>query len=142
MMMRQLKGSWRQALTIAVVAELTCGLFARADAAPKADWFAAWGFSQQGLAAETLSNQTIRMIARPTLAGDAVRVTLENTFGTQPVVIGAAYVGYRANTPAPGTANGALLVPGSNTRLTFGGATSVTIPAGGKAVSDAALLPL
>jgi len=140
--MRQHKGSWRLALAFAMVAALACGLFAGADAAPKAEWFAAWGFSQQGLAAEALSNQTIRMIARPTLAGDAVRVTLENTFGTQPLVIGAAYVGYRANTPAPGTTLGALLVPESNTPLTFGGATSVTIPAGGKVISDAALLAI
>jgi len=132
--MRQLKSSWRMALTTVLVAALTFGLIAGADAAPKASWFAAWGFSQQGLAAETLTNQTIRMITRPTLAGDAVRVTLENTFGTQPLIIGAAYVGYRTN--------GALLVPGSNTPLTFGGSPSVTIPAGGKAVSDAAALAI
>ncbi len=132
--MRQLKSSWRVALTTVLVAALTFGLIAGADAAPKASWFAAWGFSQQGLATETLTNQTIRMITRPTLAGDAVRVTLENTFGTQPLIIGAAYVGYRTN--------GALLVPGSNTPLTFGGSTSVTIPAGGKAVSDAAALAI
>src|SRR5262245_7783932 len=133
-MMRQKKGSWRLALAFAMVAALACGLFAGADAAPKAEWFAAWGFSQQGLAAEALTNQTIRMITRPTVAGDAVRVTLENTFGTQPLVIGAAYVGYRTN--------GALLVPGSNTPLTFAGAASVTIPAGGKAVSDPAALAI
>jgi lysophospholipase L1-like esterase len=133
-MMRRHKRSWRLALTTALVASLTLGLIAAADAAPKSNWFAAWGFSQQGLATETLANQTIRMITRPTLAGDAVRVTLENTFGTQPLVIGAAYVGYRTN--------GALLVAGSNTPLTFGGASSVTIPAGGKVVSDAAALAI
>jgi lysophospholipase L1-like esterase len=68
------------------------------------------------------------MITRPTLSGTAVRITLENTFGMQPVMIGAAYVGQRTN--------GALLVPGSNMPVTFNGTPSVIIPAQGKVVSD------
>ncbi len=126
--MRQAKSSWRAMLTTVLVAALAFGAAGGADAANKANWFAAWGFSQQGLAPETLTNATIRMITRPTLAGSAVRVTVENTFGAQPLVIGGAYVGQRAN--------GALLVPGSNLPVTFAGATAVTIPAGGKVVSD------
>lgn len=126
--MRQVKTSMRMALTTALVAVLALGLIGGADAASKAAWYAAWGFSQQGLAPETLTNQTIRMITRPTLSGTAVRITLENTFGMQPVMIGAAYVGQRAN--------GALLVPGSNMPVTFNGTPSVIIPAQGKVVSD------
>jgi lysophospholipase L1-like esterase len=131
----------RRAMLLASVLSVTLALGGGggADAASQANWYAAWGFSQQGLAPETLSNQTIRMITRPSLSGSAVRVTLENTFGTQPVMIGAAYVGYRASTPGP---TGATLVPGSNTPVTFGGATSVSIPAGGSVVSDQVSLPV
>lgn len=130
--MRQVKSSWRVALSTVLVAALAFGLVGATDAASTGSWLAAWGFSQQGLAPETLTNATIRMITRPTLAGSAVRVTVENTFGTLPLTIGGAYVGQRAN--------GALLVPGSNTRMTFGGSASVTIAPGQKVVSDPAPL--
>jgi hypothetical protein len=119
-------------LATALVAVLAFGLSGDAAAASKPGWFAAWGFSQQGLAIETLTNATVRMITRPTLAGSAVRVTIENTCGQQPVTIGAASVGRRAN--------GALMVPGSIRPLTFNGAGSVVIPSGGKVVSDSAAL--
>ena len=33
-----------------------------------------------------LSNATVRMIARVTIAGEAVRIRLDNTFGTAPLV--------------------------------------------------------
>src|SRR5262252_8966765 len=126
--MRRAKGTWRMALATALVAVLAFGLIGGVDAARQATWFTAWGFSQQGLAPDTLTNATVRMITRPTLAGTAVRVTIENTFGTQPLVIGAAYVGQRTN--------GALLVAGSNQVMTFLGASSVTIPPGARVVSD------
>ena len=126
--MRRAKGAWRIALATALVAVFAFGLIGGVDAANKASWFTAWGFSQQGLAPDTLTNQTIRMITRPTLAGTAVRVTIENTFGTQPLLIGGAYVGQRTN--------GALLVAGSNKVVTFLGQTQVTIPPGARVLSD------
>jgi lysophospholipase L1-like esterase len=55
-------------------------------------------------------------------------VTLQNTFGTTPLVVGAAKVGVRIN--------GAQLAPGTNAAITFGGSSSVTIPAGGAVTSD------
>lgn len=91
-------------------------------------WVAAWGSSMQGLAPTTLTNATVQMIARSTIAGDAVRVRLENTFGPAPLTIGEAYVGLRNL--------GVSLVAGSNRRLTFGGLPSVTIPAGERVMSD------
>src|SRR5215471_15890728 len=109
--MRQRGRSWWMVRATIFAAVLALGLVGAADAASPAKWYAAWGSSQQGLATETLTNATVRMITRPTLAGTAVRVTLENTFGTAPLVIGAAYVGERTN--------GALLVPGSNQPMTF-----------------------
>ena len=92
------------------------------------DWYAAWGTSQQGLDPTVLADTTLRMIARPTLAGTQVRVTLQNTFGASPLVVGSAKVGVRIN--------GAQLAPASNTAVMFGGSSSVTIPAGGAVTSD------
>jgi hypothetical protein len=122
--MRSVKAGWRVALTTALLVALALGVIGRADARGRAKWITAWGFSQQNLApeTETVTDATVRMIARPTISGSSVRVQLQNTFGLQAVTFGAAYVGHRAN--------GALLVPGSNRSLTFGGLPSVTIPPG------------
>ena len=126
-MMRRVKTKWHVALTTALLLALGLGLNGQADAA-KAKWISAWGFSQQGLAPETVTDGTVRMIARPTISGSAVRVVLQNTFGLEAVTFEAAYVGQRANV--------AILVPGSNRQLTFGGLASVTIPPGEQVTSD------
>ena len=116
-------------MVIALVTAVGFGIGVAGAAPPsKADWVAAWGASIQGLAPTVASNQTVRMIARPTISGDAVRVRLENTFGTVPLTIGAASIAYRNN--------GAQLVPGTVKPLTFGGSASITIPAGQSAYSD------
>jgi lysophospholipase L1-like esterase len=117
-------------IAIALIAALGLGV-ADADAG-KTHWVAAWGTSIQGLApaATVVSNETVRLIARPTASGNSVRVHLENTFGTVPLTIGAASIAYRNN--------GAQLVPGTVVPLTFGGSPSVTIPAGASVDSDAA----
>ena len=97
--------------------------------AKKPGWVVAWASSMQGLAQNvTPTNATFRMVARPTIGGDSMRIRLENTFGTVPVTIGAASVGLRARLSA--------LVDGSSVGLTFGGSPSVTIPAGGRVISD------
>ena len=120
---------WRLPVAIALVLAVGVGLFVESDASAKdSNWYAAWGFSQQGLDPAVVANGTVRMIARPTLTGTHVRVQLQNTFGTSPLVIGAAAIAARAN--------GALLVPESNKSLTFGGSSSATIPAGGAVYSD------
>ncbi len=93
-------------------------------------WVASWGSSLQGLSPEdaTVTNATIRLMARSTVAGDRVRVRLENTYGSEPLAIGAAAVGLRNNGPS--------LVAGSSRELRFGGSGSVAIPAGEYVVSD------
>jgi lysophospholipase L1-like esterase len=117
-------------IVIALIAALGLGVAGSAEAR-KADWVAGWGFSIQGLAPATtvVTNETVRMIARPTISGELVRVRLDNTFGTVPLTIGAASIAYRNN--------GAQLVPGTVRPLTFGGSTSVTIAAGQGVYSDA-----
>jgi lysophospholipase L1-like esterase len=91
-------------------------------------WITAWATSQQGLGMANVTNATVRMIARVTIPGDAVRIRLDNTFGTAPLRIGSAYVGQRIQASA--------LARGSNRRALFSGQPSVTIAPGASAVSD------
>jgi lysophospholipase L1-like esterase len=74
------------------------------------------------------NNQTLREIVRTSVGGDQVRVRIANTFGTAQLVIGAAHVAV--------SSSGASIVPSTNRVLTFGGRTSVSIPAGALALSD------
>jgi lysophospholipase L1-like esterase len=98
-----------------------------------AHWVTAWGTSQQpNVTAATISNATVRMIARVTLPGDTIRIRLDNTFSSAPVTIGRASVAHRVQ--------GALLAAGSSQQVFFNGAPSVTIPAGGSVQSDAVAL--
>ena len=95
---------------------------------PNARWVTAWSTSQQVMGEDRISNATIRMIARVTAPGDAVRVRLDNAYGTEPVTIGRAFVGYRVR--------GAALAAGSNRPITFSGASEAVIPAAGTVWSD------
>ena len=108
-------------------AMLVVGLATNAGAQ---QWVASWGSSLHGLSPEdaTITNATIRLVARSTIAGDRVRVRIENTYGEQPLTIGAASVGLRNRGPS--------LVIGSSRVLHFGGAAAVTIPAAEYIVSD------
>jgi lysophospholipase L1-like esterase len=73
---------------------------------------------------------TVRQVARVSVAGSGIRVRLGNPFGSAPLVVRDAWLGRPV---APGSA---ALVPGSNRRLTFGGARTVTVPAGREVLSD------
>ena len=97
-------------------------------AAVRNRWVTAWGTSQQALGEARISNATVRMMARVTIPGSAVRIRLDNTFGTEPLVIGSAAVGLRVQDAA--------VAAGSNRTLTFNGAPGATIPAGGTIWSD------
>jgi lysophospholipase L1-like esterase len=68
------------------------------------------------------------MIARPTIAGSAVRIKIGNTFSTKSLIIGAASIALRNYQSS--------LVAGSQQPLTFNGLASVTIPPRGWVRSD------
>ena len=112
---------------------VTCGLLIAAGQtavqSAAAQWVTAWATSQQVLGTTVISNATVRLMARVTAPGHSIRVRLDNTFGTAPLVIGAAHAGTRAL--------GAALVTGSSQPVRFAGAAGVTIPPGGTVVSDA-----
>ncbi|MET0211557.1 MAG: GDSL-type esterase/lipase family protein [Vicinamibacterales bacterium] len=97
-------------------------------AADDATWVTGWGTSQQALGDSQITNATVRMIARITIPGEGVRIRLDNTFGTEPVKIGRAFVGLRIQ--------GAAVAAGSNRPVTFNGLSEVMIPVGGSTWSD------
>jgi hypothetical protein len=107
------------------------GARAQADDRDAARWVATWATGPAGPApgaTPQFNNQTARYIIHTSVAGDRVRVKLSNTFGTVPLVIGAAHVARRRA--------GASIEPRSDRRLTFGGIEHVTVPVGALVVSD------
>lgn len=101
---------------------------ATAEQTPGARWVTAWGTSQHGLGNATMTDATVRLIARITASGESVRIRLDNTYGTTPLVVGAASLGEPMIGPR--------LTPGSNRSVRFGGSAEVTVPTGGSVTSD------
>jgi lysophospholipase L1-like esterase len=100
-----------------------------ADARGGQQWFSAWTVSHGvRLTTPILTGESVRMIVRPTISGNAVRVKLENTLGQFPVTFSAGYIGQLQTAAA--------LVPGSNTPLTFSGSPDLTLAPGAGAWSD------
>ena len=92
-------------------------------------WFSAWTSAHNaGLDVAGLSGGSVRLIVRPTLSGQSLRVKLTNIRGTTPAVFSAAYVGEAAT--------GASVVSGTNRRLTFGGSENLTLAVDESAWSD------
>jgi lysophospholipase L1-like esterase len=92
-------------------------------------WIGSWGASPAFPVGPELNNATVRQLVRISAGGSKVRVRFTNETGTQPVVIGAATIA------RPGNASGSI-DPASSKALTFGGATSITVPPGAPAISD------
>lgn len=113
------------ALTVAVAA-----------AQPLTHWVVAWGASpspppelaqlhKKGLA---FNNQTLREIVHVSIGGPAVRVRFSNAFGPQTLDIASAHLALRATDSA--------IQPSSDRALTFGGASSISIPPNAIVFSD------
>lgn len=137
MRQRWIAGSWVLAALLAI-----SGAAGAAEGCGKAcqgNWVAAWGTAQQLMVPARaipsrdtypakVSDQTVRMVARTTLAGSAVRVALSNSFGYEPVRIEAVAIGLAAG-------NGSVR-EGSSRMLTFGGHTAVVLAPGAQIYSD------
>jgi len=106
--------------------------------APAQQWIASWSANPQpvweaGFALPTnipasLSEQTVRQVARLSIGGKRARISLSNEYGTTPLTIGAAHIALAGE--------GAAIVAGSDRILTFGGRSTVTIVPGAPAISD------
>jgi lysophospholipase L1-like esterase len=88
---------------------------------PNANW------SKQGFA-----NQSVRQVIRLSSGGSDVRIRISNQYGVQPLEVTGASVAKAAK--------GAAVVSGSARPVRFGGAESVSIPAGGQVVGGAVTL--
>ena len=148
---RILRSRWLRVAAAAICATLIPMGLASAASAPRqparhdgdrsglADhgrWVATWAASPQTAIPGTpdatgFNNQTIRNIVFSSVSGDVVRVRFTNTFGdplNNPLLkIGAASIA---------VAGSGAATSGPSVALTFGGNTSVEIPAGGEALSD------
>lgn len=76
----------------------------------------------------SFADETVRQVLHMGGGGDQIRIRLTNRYGRAPLTIGAARVALRKS--------GADVIPETDTVVRFGGATTVTIPAGADIVSD------
>jgi len=97
-------------------------------------WVATWsaalhapGLGPPGFTNGGFDNRTLRQIVHTSVGGDKVRIRF-STFGAGELLIGAARVALGDS--------GAAIVPDSDRPLTFGGLTTIRVPAGAIAVSD------
>jgi lysophospholipase L1-like esterase len=74
------------------------------------------------------SDQSFRMIVKPDLWGDTVRVHFSNVFGSHDISLAAAAVGLKES--------GGNLVQNTNVRINFGGKSGGVIPKGREVISD------
>ncbi len=125
--MRKAGFSWAVILVVFV-----CGLGLIASAENSSagwHWVSAWSTAVHtplpfpGLPpAPVFENQTVRLVVRPTIGGDRVRIRLSNAFGTSALSIGSAHISL--------TKDKSSIVPESDHALTFGrGPPSVFRPA-------------
>ncbi|WP_030896125.1 SGNH/GDSL hydrolase family protein [Streptomyces sp. NRRL S-474] len=95
--------------------------------APAGDGVVTWASTADRVGV-AVDGRGYRLVVRTSVGGTGLRVRLSNAFGDRPVTFGNVHAGLQRD--------GAALVPGSNRRLTFGGARSVTVPVGGIVYSD------
>jgi lysophospholipase L1-like esterase len=96
-------------------------------------WVGTWATAPQAAIkgpTQTFHNQTLRLIVHTSVSGKKVRIKISNTFGDQPLLIGAAHIARRSSE--------ADIDPASDCALKFRGRSSVTIPARSMVVSDPA----
>src|SRR5215218_3057605 len=79
------------------------------------------------------TDQTFRLIVRPSIWGPQVRLRLANTFGSQALRIDDVFVGLQAS--------GGAVAAGTNRRVTFSGSPALTLAQGQSMFSDPVALP-
>src|SRR6202522_4768484 len=91
-------------------------------------WTGTWSASPES-GGQSFSQQTLRQIVHTSIGGTSAQVQVSNVFGTAPLQV--------ADVPVALRSSGSTIVSGTDHTVTFGGQTSITIPAGGLAISDA-----
>jgi lysophospholipase L1-like esterase len=91
-------------------------------------WVGTWATAPAPAEGVAFANHTRRMTARISLGGDTLRLRLSNAHGDRKLVIGAAHIALRDSGPG--------IVPGTDRKVTFGGAEGATIAVGAPLISD------
>jgi lysophospholipase L1-like esterase len=99
------------------------------DAATTAAWTGTWASAPQSCGG-AFAGQTLRAIVHTSIGGTAARVRFSNAFGSGPLQVRDVHLAQRTM--------GASIDPTTDKALTFGGQSSLTVPAGTYAVSDGA----
>jgi lysophospholipase L1-like esterase len=107
---------------------------------PGQHWIATWtasphrmiAFLPNGSLTTPLLGQTVRQRVHISIGGGSFRIRFSNEFGSGPLVIGAASIALPDREAA--------VQADSIRQLTFGGATSIVVPAGAPALSDPIVL--
>jgi lysophospholipase L1-like esterase len=127
---RQMRGGLPRLRTVGLMIAVAFACWP-AFAQTGSGWTAAWATSQQALGQARVSNATLRVIARVTAPGNAIRLRFDNTFGASPVTFGKVSVGPRQSANRPAGISPGLLMP-----VMFAGEPSITIAAGASVTSD------
>ncbi len=124
----------RQLLALSAGAAAAGALYESPAQAHATRWIASWAAVPTTIPPTpplVLEDQTVRQVVHLSAGGDQVRIRLTNEFGDTPLRIGEVHVARRSGSGASTDA-----VAGTDHRVTFGGRTSVTVPAGAPIVSD------
>lgn len=87
---------------------------------------------ESGISCRGFEDQTLRLMSRTSVGGQAVRIRLANTFSSEPVTFDRVTVGVRKE--------GAAIVPETLQEVTFAGSSSVRVPPNARVVSDSVSL--
>lgn len=101
------------------------------------NWVGTWATSPSAMAEKSgalTAETTLREIVHLSRGGTAVRVTVTNELGTDPLVVSGAHLAMH------GQQSG--VTPGTDHPLLFGGQAAITIPPGAVAVSDPVPMPV
>lgn len=122
------------ALTLLAVVVASTSLARPEPKSENVAWAGTWAAAQApaggGVAGKGFTNQTVRMTIRTSIGGDALRIRLSNTFGTQALTIG------RATVATPIANDSPQINLKSLRELTFNGSQGASIPKGGQIFSD------
>jgi lysophospholipase L1-like esterase len=90
-------------------------------------WTGTWAAAPQS-GGSSFSKQTIRQIVHTSISGSDARIELSNVFGAAALSVSDLHLAQAGS--------GSAIVSGTDHAVTFAGSSSVTIPAGGTAISD------
>ncbi|ARP70414.1 SGNH hydrolase [Streptomyces pluripotens] len=116
------------------------GSHPRHDSSAAGTWVGAWAAApvggEPGTEANGMAGHSVRNVVHASAGGKSARITLSNLYGRSPLTITHASLALPAG---DGTASAGAA---TMRRLTFAGSTTVIIPAGAQAVSDAVRLTI